>query len=80
MADLAEALTGRLVVVPSNPVGLDPQGNVIRLLPKEQSSGQVVTGVVAVGRALGHGVRNHVSSISSSPPPTGRAIRRSCST
>jgi hypothetical protein len=32
------------VVVPSNPVGLDAQGNVTRLLPEGQSSGEVVTG------------------------------------
>src|SRR5580658_1417571 len=30
---IADALAGKLVVVPSNPVGLDAQGNVVRLLP-----------------------------------------------
>jgi predicted dinucleotide-binding enzyme len=40
--EIAGALTDKLVVVPSNPVGLDADGNVLRLLPKEQSSGEVV--------------------------------------
>jgi 8-hydroxy-5-deazaflavin:NADPH oxidoreductase len=42
--EIADALTGQLVVVPSNPVGIDAQGNVSRLLPKGQSSGEVVAG------------------------------------
>jgi predicted dinucleotide-binding enzyme len=42
MDEIADPLTDKLVVVPSNPVGLDTQGNVSRLLPKEQSSGEVV--------------------------------------
>jgi predicted dinucleotide-binding enzyme len=42
LGEIADLLTGKLVVVPSNPVGLDPQGNVVRLLPKGQSSGEVV--------------------------------------
>ena len=39
---VADVLADKLVVVPSNPVGLDAQGNVRRLLPDEQSSGEVV--------------------------------------
>ena len=42
--DIVDALTDRLVVVPSNPVGLDSQGNVTRLLPKGEHSGEVVAG------------------------------------
>ncbi len=42
--EIAESLTGKLVVVPSNPVGVDAQGKVFRLLPKGQSSGEVVAG------------------------------------
>jgi 8-hydroxy-5-deazaflavin:NADPH oxidoreductase len=42
--EIAELLTDKLVVVPSNPVGLDAQGNVVRLLPEGQSSGEVVAG------------------------------------
>jgi 8-hydroxy-5-deazaflavin:NADPH oxidoreductase len=50
--EIAVALTGKLVVVPSNPVGLDAHGNVIRLLPEGQSSGEVVTGWLPPGTHL----------------------------
>ena len=50
--EIAGPLTGRLVVVPSNPVGLDAQGNVIHLLPKGQSSGKVVAGWLPAGARL----------------------------
>jgi predicted dinucleotide-binding enzyme len=50
--EIADTLTGKLVVVPSNPVGLDAQGNVVRLLPEGQSSGQVVTGWLPAGALL----------------------------
>jgi predicted dinucleotide-binding enzyme len=49
---IADALTDKVVVVPSNPVGLDAQGNVVRLLPKGQSSGEVVTGWLPAGACL----------------------------
>jgi hypothetical protein len=42
--EIADPLTDTLVVVPSNPVGIDAEGNLSRLLPKGQSSGEVVTG------------------------------------
>jgi 8-hydroxy-5-deazaflavin:NADPH oxidoreductase len=45
-------LAGRLVVVPSNPVGVDPQGHLSRLLPEGQSSGRVVTGWLPAGARL----------------------------
>ena len=37
------------LVVPSNPVGLDAQGKVVRLLPEGQSSGQAVAGWLPIG-------------------------------
>ena len=40
--EIADALTDKVVVVPSNPLGTDAQGNVSRLLPKGQASGKVV--------------------------------------
>jgi predicted dinucleotide-binding enzyme len=49
---IADALTDEVVVVPSNPVGLDAQGNVTRLLPKGQSSGEVVAGWLPAGARL----------------------------
>jgi predicted dinucleotide-binding enzyme len=52
IADLAGSLTGKIVVVPSNPVGIDAQGNLTRLLPAGQSSGEVVTGWLPAGARL----------------------------
>jgi 8-hydroxy-5-deazaflavin:NADPH oxidoreductase len=52
IAEIAEPLTGKLVVVPSNPVGLDGHGNVVRLLPEGQSSGEVITGWLPAGARL----------------------------
>jgi predicted dinucleotide-binding enzyme len=52
IAEIAGPLAGRLVVVPSNPVGLDPHGAVVRLLPAGQSSGQVVAGWLPAGARL----------------------------
>ena len=50
--EIADALTGKVVVVPSNPVGLDAHGNVHRLLPEGQSSGEVVAGWLPMGARL----------------------------
>jgi hypothetical protein len=41
---IADLLGDRTLVIPSNPVGIDAQGNVVRLLPAGQSSGETVTG------------------------------------
>jgi 8-hydroxy-5-deazaflavin:NADPH oxidoreductase len=50
--EIADALTDKLVVVPSNPVSLDAQGNLVHLLAKGQSSGQVVSGWLPPGAHL----------------------------
>ncbi len=50
--EIADSLAGKLVVVPSNPVGLDAQGHLSRLLPKGQSSGKVVAGWLPAGARL----------------------------
>jgi predicted dinucleotide-binding enzyme len=42
--EISDQLAGKLVVVPSNPVSVDTQGNLLHLLPKGQSSGEVVAG------------------------------------
>src|ERR1700689_1814969 len=47
--EIADALTGKLVVVPSNPVTFDAQGNVRRVLPEGQTSGEVVAGWLPAG-------------------------------
>src|SRR5277367_5657729 len=40
--EMADSLTDKVVLVPSNPVGIDARGNLERLLPTGQSSGEVV--------------------------------------
>jgi 8-hydroxy-5-deazaflavin:NADPH oxidoreductase len=50
--EIADSLADKLVVVPSNPVALDAQGNVIRVLPKGQPSGKVVAGWLPAGARL----------------------------
>jgi predicted dinucleotide-binding enzyme len=50
--EIADSVTDKLVVVPSNPVGLDAQGRIVRLLPHQQSSGKVVAGWLPEGVRL----------------------------
>jgi len=50
--EIADPLTDKLVVVPSNPLTIDAHGNVSRLLPKGQSSGEVVAGWLPAGARL----------------------------
>jgi 8-hydroxy-5-deazaflavin:NADPH oxidoreductase len=50
--EIADSLTDKLVVVPSNPVGLDAHGKIVRLLPQQQSSGKVVAGWLPAGARL----------------------------
>ncbi len=47
--EIADALTETVVVVPSNPVGLDAKGNVERLLPAGQASGTVIAAWLPAG-------------------------------
>ena len=50
--EIADQLADKLVVVPSNPLSTDAQGNVSRLLPEGQSSGQAVAGWLPAGARL----------------------------
>jgi predicted dinucleotide-binding enzyme len=50
--ETAGPLAGKLVVVPSNPLTLDTQGNVTRVLPDGPSSGEVVAGWLPAGVRL----------------------------
>ncbi|MGA2520612.1 MAG: NAD(P)-binding domain-containing protein [Acidimicrobiales bacterium] len=50
--EISDALGDKVLVVPSNPVGLDAQGNVERLLPKGQVSGEVVARWLPAGGRL----------------------------
>ncbi len=50
--EIANSLADKVVVIPSNPLTTDAQGNVSRLLPDEQSSGEVVAGWLPAGARL----------------------------
>jgi predicted dinucleotide-binding enzyme len=50
--EISDALTDKLVVVPSNPFSADAQGNLSRVLPEGQSSGEVVSGWLPAGVRL----------------------------
>jgi 8-hydroxy-5-deazaflavin:NADPH oxidoreductase len=52
IGEIADPLTGKVVVVPSNPLSTDAQGKVSRLLPDGQSSGEVVAGWLPAGARL----------------------------
>ena len=80
IGEIADPLIGKLVVVPSNPLAIDAQGNVVRLLPKGQSSGEVVAGwVPAAARlamAFGTMSADLFESASSRSPEPGRPLLR----
>ncbi len=50
--EIADSLADKLVVVPSNPLTTDAEGNVSRVLPAGQSSGEVVAGWLPAGARL----------------------------
>jgi hypothetical protein len=50
--EIADALIDKSLAVPSNPVGLDARGKVMRLLPEGQSSGEVIAGWLPAGTRL----------------------------
>ena len=50
--EIADALGEMSVLVPSNPVGIDAQGEIVRLLPEGQSSGETVARWLPAGARL----------------------------
>jgi 8-hydroxy-5-deazaflavin:NADPH oxidoreductase len=52
IVEIADRLDGQLVVVPSNPITADEHGNLSRLLPEGQASGNVVAGWLPAGARL----------------------------
>jgi predicted dinucleotide-binding enzyme len=52
IAEIADRLADKLVVVPSNPITADAHGNLSRLLPEGQASGNVVVGWLPAGARL----------------------------
>ncbi len=49
---ITDSLADKVVVVPSNPLSTDADGDVVRLLPEGQSSGEVVAGWLPAGARL----------------------------
>ena len=45
----ADALDGKIVIDPSNPIGIDDAGNLYRTLPENESAASVVTGLLPAG-------------------------------
>jgi 8-hydroxy-5-deazaflavin:NADPH oxidoreductase len=52
IAGIGDSLTGKVVVVPSNPLSTDAHGHVVRVLPEGQTSGEVVAGWLPPGTRL----------------------------
>jgi predicted dinucleotide-binding enzyme len=52
LVEISGGLTDKLVVVPSNPFSADAQGNLSRVLPEGQSSGEVLAGWLPAGTGL----------------------------
>ena len=74
MGEIADTLGDKSVVVPSNPVGIDARGEVVRLLPEGQSSGETVARWLPTGARLAMAFGSlradlFVSASSRSPEP-----------
>src|SRR5579862_2898 len=52
IGEIADTLGDKSVVVPSNPVGIDAHGQVVRLLPEGESSGETVATWLPTGARL----------------------------
>ena len=50
--EISDELGDKSLVVPSNPVGLDARGQVVRLLPEGQSTGETIAGWLPTGARL----------------------------
>jgi 8-hydroxy-5-deazaflavin:NADPH oxidoreductase len=72
ITEIAGSLAGMVVVVPSNPVGIDAHGDISRLLPEGESSGAVVAGWLPAGvhlaMAFGTLSASHLESASNRSP------------
>jgi predicted dinucleotide-binding enzyme len=77
--EIADPLTDKVVVVPSNPLSTDAQGKVSRLLPEGQSSGEVVAGWLPAEARLAMAFGTLRADLLESVA-TGHRSRRSCST
>ncbi len=49
ISELSDALVGKVVIDPSNPVGRDEHGGMTRTLPQDQSAGSVIASLLPTG-------------------------------
>ena len=68
----AGALEGKVVIDPSNPIGIDDAGNLYRTLPEDESAASVVTGLLPAGahyaKAFGTLLASSLQSASNRTP------------
>jgi 8-hydroxy-5-deazaflavin:NADPH oxidoreductase len=52
VAQYGERLAGKIIVDPTNPVGPDADGNYRKVIPEQESSGQILAGLLPTGARL----------------------------
>jgi predicted dinucleotide-binding enzyme len=52
IAQYSERLAGKVIVDPTNPVGPDADGNYRKVIPEQESSGQILAGLLPAGARL----------------------------
>ena len=52
IAQYGERLAGKVIVDPTNPVGPDSDGNYRKIIPEQESSGQILAGLLPTGARL----------------------------
>jgi 8-hydroxy-5-deazaflavin:NADPH oxidoreductase len=52
IAQYGEQLAGKVIVDPTNPVGPDSDGNYRKVIPEQESSGQILAGLLPAGARL----------------------------
>jgi 8-hydroxy-5-deazaflavin:NADPH oxidoreductase len=52
IAQYGERLAGKVIVDPTNPVGPDSDGNYRKVIPEQESSGQILAGLLPAGARL----------------------------
>jgi 8-hydroxy-5-deazaflavin:NADPH oxidoreductase len=52
LAQYGERLAGKVIVDPTNPVGPDSDGNYHKVIPEQESSGQILAGLLPTGARL----------------------------
>ena len=52
IAQYGERLAGKVIVDPTNPVGPDSDGNYRKIIPEQESSGQILAGLLPAGARL----------------------------